>query len=312
MAHMIVTVKKLNRRSGPIANVADKSNVIDIVTKGFSFDSIAEINNAAGTWYKDDAQLYYWGGGLMVDITSVSITPVAKPVITLSHPSVSITEKTLLNAPASVPAEMPLNYNDCIKCAGWVQENFADKIAAVIENTPFDSLLVHAITCQETAQRWSLWIKDYDAATILQRSVFDASGDIAGTNRSAFPRNKAEMLAHYGQGLTQMLIDEANKMRAMPQPGHPGGFQSADYLYKGYGMFQYDLQNIQTDADFFENKLWYSIDACVDRLLKELNEKWRTNTNNMYATVRAYNGSGPRAEQYAQNVSQFYTWIKAM
>ena len=67
MSHMIVTVNKLNRRSTPIANVADKSNIIDTVTKGFSFDSIEQTTNAAGTWYKDALNNYYWAGGLMAD-----------------------------------------------------------------------------------------------------------------------------------------------------------------------------------------------------------------------------------------------------
>jgi hypothetical protein len=63
---------------------------------------------------------------------------------------------------------------------------------------------------------------------------------------------------------------------------------------------------------FFADKLWYSIDECLARLIKELNDKWNAHPNDMYATVKAYNGSGSRAEQYAQRVSQFYTWIKAM
>ena len=109
-----------------------------------------------------------------------------------------------------------------------------------------------------------------------------------------------------------MLIDEANKMRALPQPGTPGGFHASNILYKGYGIFQYDLQHIDTDKSFFSDKLWYSIDECLNRLIKELNVKLKQHPNDMPGTVRSYNGSGKRAEQYAQNVSQFYTWIKGM
>ena len=108
------------------------------------------------------------------------------------------------------------------------------------------------------------------------------AGDFPDTVRDAFPVNKAALEAQYGNELTQMLIDEGNKMRAMPQPGFPHGYQAADYLYKGYGIFQYDLQYIQTDNAFFTGKLWYSIDYCIDRLIKELNEKWSLHPNDYW------------------------------
>lgn len=315
MARMIVTVKKLNRRSGPIANVADKSNVMDIVTKGFSFDSVGQTFNAAGAWFQDGFQRYYWGGGLMADTSATISMPVnvtvatTTPVIATAAPKISV---DILKPPPAIPHDMPLSRTNCIKAATWLKDNFENKIAAAVENTPFDKELVYAITCQETAQRWLLWINDFDAETILQRSVFDASGDFPDTSRNAFPRNKAEMVGTFGNELTQMLVDEANKMRAMPQPGFPRGFQPADYLYKGYGIFQYDLQHVKTDKSFFADKLWYSIDECVSRLMKELNLKWSLHINDMFNTVRAYNGSGSKAEEYARKVSQFYTWIKAM
>jgi hypothetical protein len=316
MARMIVIAGKLYRRSGPVPNMADRGNVIDIVTKGFSFDSISQTNNAAGTWYQDNFQHYYWGGGLMADtsptVTAASpvnvSTPTNTPVVIQVVPTVPV---SILKPPLSIPHDMPLSRTSAVKAAIWMNDNFGDKITAAVENTSFDKELVYAITCQETAQRWLLWIDHFDAATVLQRSVFDASGDFPDTSRSAFPKNKTEMIAAFGNDLTQMLIDEANKMRAMPQPGFPGGFQPAGYLYKGYGLFQYDLQHIKTDESFFADKLWYSIDECIARLIKELKLKQSANPNDMFNTVRAYNGSGTRAEEYALKVSQFYTWIKA-
>lgn len=299
MPHLIVTVNKLNRRSSPIANVADKSNIIDTVNKGFSFDSIDETSNAAGTWYKDADGNYYWAGGLMVDGVSTQTLNTAT------------TANSILKAPENIPHDMPLSKSQCINCVTWMKNNFEERIIAAVKNTAFDEQLVYAIACQETAQRWQLWM-NADAATVLERCVFDASGDFPDTSRSAFPKNKNEFETAYGNALTQMLIDEGNKMRAMPQPGSPNGFGAANYLYKGYGIFQYDLQNIKTDESFFTNKLWYSIDECLARLLKELNEKWKAHSNDIYNTVKSYNGSGSRAEDYAQRVSQFYTWIKAV
>jgi hypothetical protein len=317
MAHMIVTVKKLNRRSGPIANLADKSNIIDIVKKGFSFDSVGQSFNAAGAWFQDSAQHFYWGGGLMADTSAtvsmpatVSVVTTAPAVSTATSAAVILTPASL-KPPAAIPHDMPLSAKNCLRAATWMKDNFEDKIVAAVENTPFDKELVYAITCQETAQRWLLWVDNFDAETILHRSVFDASGDFPDTSRNAFPKNKAEMIAAFGDELTQMLIDEANEMRAMPQPGFPGGFRSAGYLYKGYGIFQYDLQHVKTDKSFFADKLWYSIDECVARLMNELKLKWSLHVNDMFNTVRAYNGSGTNAEAYAAKVSQFYTWIKA-
>ena len=78
MARMIVTVNRLNRRSGVVSNMADKSNIIDVVTKGFSFDSTGKIHNTAGDWYEDSSRRYYWGGGLLM--TEDAVAAVQPPV----------------------------------------------------------------------------------------------------------------------------------------------------------------------------------------------------------------------------------------
>jgi putative chitinase len=61
---MIVTVNKLNRRNAPVNNTADKSNITGTVSKGFSFNSVAQMTTPSGTWYKDSGGFYYWGGGV--------------------------------------------------------------------------------------------------------------------------------------------------------------------------------------------------------------------------------------------------------
>ena len=38
--------------------MADKSNIIDTVSKGYSFESTDQTVNAAGTWYKDNNGYY--------------------------------------------------------------------------------------------------------------------------------------------------------------------------------------------------------------------------------------------------------------
>jgi len=102
-----------------------------------------------------------------------------------------------------------------------------------------------------------------------------------------------------------MLIAEANTTRALH------GWGPKPWVYAGYGIFQYDIQAILTDPDFFEKKQWCSMDACLSRVIRELNAKWHVHTGDLYNTVKAYNGSGPRADNYARNVFQFLSWIKA-
>ena len=222
---MIVTVNKLNRRSSPIANVADKSNIIDTVSKGFSFDSIEQTTNAAGTWYKDALNNYYWAGGLIADGSNSSNRALA----TATAYCIPVSS-TLLKPPQIIPHDMPLSKSACIICSSWMKDNFEDKIIAAVSNTPFDEDLVYAIACQETAQRWQMWINVADAATILARCVFDASGDFPDTTRGAFPKNKNEFIPEYGNILTQMLVDEGNKMRAMPQPRFSAWIWSSSFF----------------------------------------------------------------------------------
>ena len=301
MFRLIVTANKLNKRKQIPAALPDANSIVGVVFKNFEF-SAEEVpaasvpNPALGKWYKDADNCFYWGGGVTVVPESGS----------------SSASKAQLAAPQTIPHDMPLSQSNCRKCVAWMKQNFENKIIQAVENTPFEKEVIYAIACQETAQRWVLWMDSFEAVTILQRCVFDASGDFPDTSRSAFPKNKSELEAQFGHEITQMLVDEGNKMRAMPQPGHPQGFSPAGYLYKGYGIFQYDLQFIKDDKNFFVDKLWYSIDECLSRAIKELKSKWSKHPNDLFHTVKAYNGGGERAEQYALRVSQFYSWIKAM
>jgi hypothetical protein len=304
MLRLLVTANKLNKRKLIPASLPDANSIVGVVYKNFEFTAeevpTASVPNPSlGKWYKDTDNYFYWGGGVIVVQQLPSATPAPGA-------------KAQLAAPQIIPHDMPLSQLNCKKIVAWMKQNFENKVIQAVENTPFEKEVIYAIACQETAQRWLLWIDSYDAATVLQRCVFDASGDFPDTSRSAFPKNKNELLAEFGADITQMLIDEGNKMRAMPQPGHPQGYGAASFLYKGYGIFQYDLQFIKEDKNFFVDKLWYSIDECLSRAIKELKSKWSKHPNDLFHTVKAYNGGGDRAEQYALRVSQFYTWIKAM
>jgi lysozyme len=66
MAQLKVIVNKLNRRTGPVADMSDKTNIVGSVPMGFIFESRSQIMNRLGTWYADSDGYYYWGNGLIL------------------------------------------------------------------------------------------------------------------------------------------------------------------------------------------------------------------------------------------------------
>ncbi|HTE26962.1 hypothetical protein [Flavitalea sp.] len=295
MAQLKVIVNKLNRRGAPIADFVDKSNLKGTVAKGYTFVSEKQIINKLGSWYMDRDGYYYWGGGLIVLDPSIFVTESTSSTIVTPG-------KATIPLPSSALQELPLSQVKCKLTADWLDNHFGDKCEAIVEGSPFTKELLYAIACQETAIYFYDWTKDHTPAEVLARCVFDASGDVNGT-RKAFPKNTAAFVEKYGQQLADMLIDEANKTRAMR------GFGPKRWVYAGYGIFQYDIQAINRDEAFFTQKQWYNIDDCLTKVMQELNTKWKAHPNDLFQTIRAYNGSGPRAENYANNVLQFLAWI---
>lgn len=296
MAQVKVIVDKLNKRKGPAVDFADKSNIAGVVFMGFIFETENLIQNTLGKWWVDRDGYYYWSGGVD-EISSahlVSGTDAAKV----------ITGKASIPLPSFLSKDLPVNRTKCTLTAGWLDTHFGEKCETIVTDTPFTRELIYAIACKETAIYFYDWTKDHTPTEVLGRCVFDASGDVTGT-RNAFPKNTSEFVGKYGQKIADDLIEEANKTRAMR------GFGPKQWVYAGYGLFQYDLQNIQTDETFFTQKLWYNIDDCLARIIKELNTKWKAHPNDLFHTIMAYNGSGPRAEIYANDVIQFITWINS-
>lgn len=203
---------------------------------------------------------------------------------------------------------LPLSKQQAIKAYNWLAPNFDAIVEKNIAGTPFSKKLIYAIALQETAYKWINWIDKYSTEIILQRCIFDANGDFPGTSRFAFPKNKDAFKKEFGEDFTNMLIKEANLQRKMPQASYPNGFQPASFLYKGYGIFQYDLQFVKTDESFFREKKWYSFDECLQRVIKELSVKYSI-TNNIDKAVVKYNGVGRDAENYGKNVKALMGFI---
>lgn len=199
--------------------------------------------------------------------------------------------------------ELPLTKKKTIKAVKWLKDNFGLKIENAVKESPFTVDMVCGIACQETAYRWVGWIDKYSIETILACCILDATGDVPGTEgkRRAFPVNNADFISKYGVGISDMLISEGNKMRALM------GWGAKKFLYKGYGIFQNDLQNIVTNETFFTERKWYSFDECLNGLMIELAKKYSIQKN-IPESIRAYNGRGVAANNYRDNVLQFTEW----
>jgi len=196
--------------------------------------------------------------------------------------------------------ERPVSNAIAKLCGEWLKKNFDKEIAAAVAGKPYGFKHVAAIFCQETAiYIYPLISKKLPTFTILKSAVFDASGDVVGTKRSAFPKNRQEFQAKYGLVATEMLIKEANNMRLYR------GLKPATLLYKGYGLFQYDLQNISKDPSFFLEKKWYKIEECLSRLKLVLDEKYKIAKGDLSLSIERYNGSGVAARNYRNNVEYF-------
>jgi hypothetical protein len=200
---------------------------------------------------------------------------------------------------------LPLTEAQTRRATRWLSANFGPSMRAAVAGTPFGVDLICGIACKETAILWLAWIdRGLSPGEILGRAIGDASGDFPNTPRTAFPTNTPAFREAFGDEFTDLLIAEANAMRALRS------FGPKPWVYKGYGLFQYDLQHVHTDTAFFKEKQWYSLEACLARVVGELQRKFQR-TGELWAAVKAYNGSGPRADAYRDDVKILTGWAKA-
>lgn len=181
----------------------------------------------------------------------------------------------------------------------WFKKNFGPKLGKAVAGTPFSADMVTAIAYQETGYIWSALVdKQLSLQKILELCVGDT---LDAPNRSAFPRNKAELIsAPRGQEMfriaRQALVDMAQYT-----PGYQKAVRNPDKFCHGYGIFQYDLQFFKDDpADpaFFLQKKWSDIAACTGKIIDELrqamqrqgwaNKMTLTDTEKVYVAI-AYN-----------------------
>ena len=207
-------------------------------------------------------------------------------------------DQTWIDREMTRGSDLPISLAQAKRVTQWLKRNYGPKIEAVCKDTPFPPHIICALTCQETAYFWLKMSDKLTADEVLARCVLDASGETSSDPRSAFPRNTDAFREKFGDGFADMLIEEANITRKIR------GMGEKEWVYKGYGIFQYDLQAVTDDKEFFEGKQWYDIDQCLARVMLELKHKW-ARTHDLWRSVKAYNGSGSRADQYMRNVQKF-------
>lgn len=210
---------------------------------------------------------------------------------------------------------LPINEAQTRRATRWLMQHFGTQLHSAGEGTEFGADILCAIVCQETAYFWLPLLEKLQNQTpyknnpgeladvIVARCVLDASGDYPGTSRNPFPKNTAAFRERYGSDFTNLLISEANATRRLR------GYSDKQWVYKGYGIFQYDLQSVVDDEDFFRERRWHDFDRSLNRCMGELREKFRIQKE-LWESVRAYNGSGPRARKYRDNVKAFAVWTK--
>ena len=209
----------------------------------------------------------------------------------------------------------------------WFKSTFGKRIAAAVKGTPFSVDLLAAIAYQETGYIWSLLLaKGLPEADILRLCVGDTLDEDRG--RSAFPRNKAELVgaprgAEMFQIARQALLDVAEHI-----DGYRGAARNPAKFCHGFGLFQYDLQFFEENPAFFLDRAWADFDACLAQFMEELRaaarrQRWRdrstlSDDEQVYVAIAYNKGSadctqgfkqGHRSDDgrcYGENVYDFF------
>lgn len=151
----------------------------------------------------------------------------------------------------------------------WFKLQFGEQIARAVAGTPFDIDMLTAIACQETGYIWSvLRRKGLATPEILALCVGDTLD--ADKGRRAFPRDKAQLLAHpKGDRMFEIarkgLVDMAKHV-----PGYAAAAKRPNKFCHGFGIFQYDLQFFKTNPDHFLQGRYKDFDACAALCVTEL------------------------------------------
>lgn len=152
----------------------------------------------------------------------------------------------------------------------WFKSTFRNQIAPKIAGTVFTLDMLAALACQETGEVWPILRKKpgMTTARLLELCVGDTLDSDRG--RTAFPLNKADLISHTnGQAMfdvaRQALVDMAKFI-----PSYRGAASNARKFCHAFGIFQYDIQFLDEDPDYFLQRQYADFDIGLGRALREL------------------------------------------
>lgn len=195
-----------------------------------------------------------------------------------------------------------------IRAIGWFKEQFRDQVNAAIADTPFSLDLLVAIAMQETYYIWGNLYSTLSTDEALKL----CTGDTLDTpRRSAFPKDKAELLAHDKGDKMFTIARAALEAVANFVPSFKRVADSSPNKFcRGYGIFQLDLQFFKNNPDYFLQKKWYSFDECLAQCVNELKASMRrtygsgktvlTDEEKVYVAIAYNRGSVDFSKRFKQ------------
>ena len=160
----------------------------------------------------------------------------------------------------------------------WLKRRFQKELELGLAGTSYSIDLLVAIAYQETGYLWGPRIEKLSVADLLEICVGDT---IDAPSRSAFPKNKAALLAQSNGERMFAVAREALALVKKYDKGYEAAYKNPEKFCHGYGLFQYDLQFFKEDPQFFLQKKWRNFGDCLARFIAELKaaqarQKWTT------------------------------------
>ncbi len=223
---------------------------------------------------------------------------------------------TLAHAGGSYVNEKATDRDGAVAASGakWLMSTFGDVLTAKSEGTPFSTSIFCAVAYQESGYAWfSRKVRDgRTPSEILRLLALDPTSP-----RQRFPKDTPSFLA---DPRFKTISDELIQASVASRKAR-GLFETGLLMY-GYGLFQNDLQNILTKPKFWTDPApsgeakaaglhgaWGDIEVSTDYFISMLNDKYKQVGHDVWRAIKAYNGTGPSAEIYMENVQLYEGWI---
>lgn len=156
----------------------------------------------------------------------------------------------------------------------WFKREFGPAITAAVAGTPFTLDMMVALACQETGSIWPLLRRaGLSTAKVVELCVGDTLDSDRG--RSAFPKDKAELLAHKDGDKMFAIGHESLKEMAAFIPDYRPASRNPNKFCHGYGIFQFDIQFFKTEPDYFLERRWADFSQTLGKAIGELKAKMK-------------------------------------